>query len=167
MPAADIAAAIAVLAQDGEPLLLEAMPEPAPKKREQRPAGGMATYRIAVGRRNRVEPRMIVGALANEGGLKRSDFGRIEIKSTFSLVELPEGLSAETLSKLESTRISGELIDLRLDKGRPGRPHGGPTRFERRNPTKPGYQRGSRGGESSRGDGSRGERKPRHKHRDR
>jgi ATP-dependent RNA helicase DeaD len=141
VPAADIAAAIAVLAQDGEPLLLDEMPEPKPQKREARSSEGMATYRIAVGRQQRVEPRMIVGALANEGGLKRSDFGRIEIKSTFSLVELPAELSAETLRNLRDTRISGELIDLKPDRGRPGRPHGGPKKFERRNPTKPAYQR--------------------------
>ena len=166
VPAADIAAAIAVLAQDGEPLLLEAMPEPVAKKREPRSDAGMATYRINVGRQQRVEPRMIVGALANEGGLKRSDFGRIEIKSTFSLVELPEHLSAETLRALETTRISGELIELRPDKGRPGRPHGGPRKFESRNPTKPAFQRGGRGGDGFKGkDKDKG--KPRHKKRDR
>ena len=31
----------------------------------------MATYRIAVGKRHKVEPRQIVGAIANEGGLDR------------------------------------------------------------------------------------------------
>jgi ATP-dependent RNA helicase DeaD len=49
----------------------------------------MATYRIAVGKRHKVEPRQIVGALANEGGLNRGDFGHIQIRPDFSLVELP------------------------------------------------------------------------------
>ncbi len=84
VPAEDIAAAIAVLAQDGEPLLLEDMPEPPAhhhEKRERREtSGNLVRWRIAVGKRHRVEPRQIVGALANEGGLKRSDFGRIDIK---------------------------------------------------------------------------------------
>ncbi len=174
VPAADIAAAIAVLAQDGEPLFLEAMPEPVERKREPRSSDGMATYRIAVGRQHRVEPRMIVGALANEGGLNRSDFGRIEIKSTFSLVELPAQLSRETLKALESTRISGELIKLKPDSGRPGRPHGardgGPKKFEGRNPTKPAYARGSRGGEGAKDKGGFKDKprtKPRHKSSDR
>ncbi|MCB0889695.1 MAG: DbpA RNA binding domain-containing protein, partial [Nocardioidaceae bacterium] len=67
------------------------------------------------------EPRQIVGALANEGGLRRSDFGRIEIKPNFSLVELPADLSKETLKKLASTRISGVLIDIRRDEWQPPR----------------------------------------------
>ena len=128
VPAQDIAAAIAVLAQDGEPLFLEDLPEPkAHDKRERRePAGHLVRWRIAVGKRHRVEPRQIVGALANEGGLKRSDFGRIDIKPGFSLVELPPDLSADTLSRLQDTRISGVLIDLQLDKG--PAPRSGPRR---------------------------------------
>jgi ATP-dependent RNA helicase DeaD len=138
VPAEDIAAAIAVLAQDGEPLFLEDMPEPAQERRERRePAGGLVRWRVAVGKRHRVEPRQIVGALANEGGLKRSDFGRIDIKPNFSLVELPPDLSAETLSRLSETRISGILIDLQRDKG--PAPRSGPAkRFSDGGPTRPG-----------------------------
>ena len=144
VPAEDIAAAIAVLSQDGEPLLLEDMPEPsAPERRERRaPADGLVRWRISVGKRHRVEPRQIVGALANEGGLKRSDFGRIDIKPNFSLVELPPDLSDDTLAKLSDTRISGILIDLQRDKG-PAPRSGPPKRFK-----------------------DAGGKKPRHKHRD-
>ena len=79
----------------------------------------MATYRIAVGKRHKVEPRQIVGALANEGGLSRRDFGAISIRPDFSLVELPAELPPGTEEALASTRISGKLIDLRRDQGRP------------------------------------------------
>jgi len=138
VPSADIAAAIAVLAQDGEPLFLEDLPEPkAHERRERRePSGGLVRWRISVGKRHRVEPRQIVGALANEGGLKRADFGRIDIKPNFSLVELPPDLSRETLDKLAETRISGVLIDLQRDKG-PAPRSGPPKRFDER-PGRPG-----------------------------
>jgi ATP-dependent RNA helicase DeaD len=143
VPAADIAAALAVLAQDGQPLLLKPEPAPAPVHRERdtdnrgkdkgkaryedrgRPAerrprrGGsdvpMATYRIAVGKRHKVEPRQIVGAIANEGGLQRADFGHIDIRTDHSLVELPADLSRDTLARLDATRISGKLIALTLE----------------------------------------------------
>jgi ATP-dependent RNA helicase DeaD len=141
VPVEDIAAAIAVLAQDGEPLLLEDMPEPPAhhhEKRERRePSGNLVRWRISVGKRHRVEPRQIVGALANEGGLKRSDFGRIDIKPGFSLVELPRDLSRETLDKLADTRISGVLIDLQMDKGpapRSGPRHDGPSSYAGKKP---------------------------------
>ena len=73
IPAADIAAAIAVLAQDGEPLFLEEMPEPRTTERRERrePAGGLVRWRIAVGKRHRVEPRQIVGALASRWTSRR------------------------------------------------------------------------------------------------
>ncbi len=87
----------------------------------------MATYRISVGKRHRVEPRQIVGAIANEGGLGRNDFGHIDIRADHSLVELPAQLPAGTLAALQRTRISGKLIELALDDGAPlNRPGGHP-----------------------------------------
>ncbi len=72
----------------------------------------MASYTIAVGKRHKVEPRQIVGALANEGGLGRADFGLIDIRGDHSVVELPAELPPETWRALENTRISGKLIEL-------------------------------------------------------
>ena len=129
VPMADIAAALAVLSRDGAEFL---MTEPPPAKRERKERGereraprprrdDLATYRIAVGKRHRVGPGSIVGALANEGGLHRSDFGHITIKGDFSLVELPARLPKETWKKLAKTRISGVLIDLKPDHGRKSR----------------------------------------------
>ena len=144
VPEQDVAAALAVVAQGDTPLLLDpaaerqmrpetfqkdrpergARPERSGDRPERRPSRGgdqpMKTYKIQVGKRHKVEPRQIVGAIANEGGLSRSDFGHIQIRPEFSLVELPAELTPETWKKLESTRISGKLIELTED--------GGPTR---------------------------------------
>ena len=137
VPMADIAAALAASARDGESFL---MVEPPPERRRDRdrdrdrdgeraerrdrPArrtGEFATYRIAVGKRHKVGPGHIVGAIANEGGLHRSDFGHITIRADYSLVELPAKLPRHTLKALEHTRISGVRIDLQPDRG----PRGG------------------------------------------
>lgn len=88
----------------------------------------MATYRIEVGRRHKVEPRQIVGALANEGGLGRQDFGHIDIRPDHSLVELPAALPAGTWERLRTTRISGQLIKLSESQERGGRPDKKPHR---------------------------------------
>jgi ATP-dependent RNA helicase DeaD len=135
VPTADIAAALALQSHDGEEFL---MTEPPPEKRRERPDRGpredgpprrrrevrddLATYRIAVGKRHKVMPGAIVGAIANEGGLHRSDFGHITIRPEYSLVELPAKLPKQTLKALEKTRIQGQLIDLRPDRG-PKKPH--------------------------------------------
>ena len=68
-----------------------------------------------------------MGALANEGGLNRRDFGHISIRPDFSLVELPAELPPGTAERLAGTRISGKLIELRRDDGPPGkRPQAAP-----------------------------------------
>ena len=83
-----------------------------------------ATYRISVGKRHKVEPRQIVGAIANEGGLGRQDFGHIDIRADHSFVELPSQLPPGAWDKLRSTRISGQLIELTEagESSRPDRP---------------------------------------------
>jgi ATP-dependent RNA helicase DeaD len=141
----DVAAALAAVMHGEQPLLLEPEPEPRQRSFEERSTHGgtsqrgrsagpreshtgapMAAYRIEVGKRHKVEPRQIVGALANEGGLSRQDFGYISIKPDFSVVELPADLPAGTLERLESTRISGRLIEIKPDNGPfRGRPGGG------------------------------------------
>lgn len=144
-PMADIAAALALQSRDGEEFLMA--PEPPPERRERRTerrerpdrpssAKPFATYRIAVGKRHKIGPGAIVGAIANEGGLHRSDFGHIAIGPDFSLVELPAKLPKSIFKRLEHTRISGVLINLQperssgskprgRDGGKPRRKHGG------------------------------------------
>ncbi|MGR2752094.1 DEAD/DEAH box helicase [Agromyces arachidis] len=184
VPEADVAAALAVVAQGDSPLLLEPEPERPQRDRfdrdrdrggrdrfdrddrrdrgdrgdrpERRPRPGgrpMTTYRIAVGRRQRVEPRQIVGALANEGGLQRDDFGAIQIRPDFSLVELPADLPGEVFDRLSGTRISGRLIELRPDTGPKRRPRDGDRPYRR-------PRDDERGDEGFRDD--RPARKPRH-----
>lgn len=75
----------------------------------------MASYRLSVGKRHGVTPRQIVGALANEGGLTRQDFGRIDIRVDHSLVDLPATLPQQVWDALRGTRISGKLIELARD----------------------------------------------------
>ncbi len=132
VPEVDVAAALAIVLQGDTPLLLEPEPERAANevgrggpagrgpRRDDRTGNRpeLATYRINVGRRHRIQPRQIVGALANEGGLRRDDFGHIDIHVDHSLVELPAQLPARTWEALADTRISGKLIELsRVDGG--------------------------------------------------
>jgi ATP-dependent RNA helicase DeaD len=132
VPEVDVAAALAVVAQGETPLLIDPAAEKpirAPREERDRPERSasrerrgssdapMATYRINVGKRHKVEPRQIVGAIANEGGLRRNDFGHIQIRPDFSLVELPAELPSTVWDALRQTRISGKLIELQLDSG--------------------------------------------------
>lgn len=135
VPMADIAAALALQSRDGEEFLMTEPPPEKRRERTERPArsgdqrgprerrSDLATYRISVGKRHKVAPGAIVGAIANEGGLHRSDFGHISIRQDYSLVELPADLSKKTLKALERTKIQGQFINLQADRG--PKPHRG------------------------------------------
>ena len=136
VPEADVAAALAVVAQGETPLLLIARgrpsaalafdrerPRPAATRRSapsaaprpsgtarpptgSRSAGGSGSSRARSSARSRTR-----------AACSREDFGGIDIRPDFSLIELPVDLSGDVLDKLSGTRISGKLIQLRADGG--------------------------------------------------
>ncbi|MGO4690059.1 DEAD/DEAH box helicase [Glaciibacter sp. 2TAF33] len=103
-----------------------------PERRPRTGDSSLASYRIEVGKRQKVEPRQIVGAIANEGGLSREDFGAIQIFPDFSIVGLPADLPGDVLDRLKNTRISGKLIELRPDQASAPRGADRPPRKPRR-----------------------------------
>ena len=186
VPEADVAAALAVVAQGDTPLLLTEDDDrkferdrkqaarfledgARDRDRGDRPDRGaredrgprerrddLKMYRIEVGRRQNVNPGQIVGAIANEGGLRRDDFGRIQVRDDFSLVELPAKLSRETLDALSATRIGGKLIEMREDSGPAPRGKGWEDRRGGDRGGRGGYDRGGRGGYDRDDRGGRG-----------
>ena len=98
-----------------------------------RPAPGSGTrYRIEVGKKDRVKPGSIVGAIAGEGGIDGRDIGNIEIYPTFSLVDITADLSSEQLSRISKGYVSGRQLRIRVDEGPGGRSYGDRDGFERR-----------------------------------
>lgn len=137
----DLAAALAVLLQGGEPLFLA--PERAPARRDaaatgERPARArrepgerappgrdgdqpLESYRVEVGRSHGVRPSNLVGAIANEINLDSKYIGRIEIHDAYSVIDLPVGLPRDLQAILRRVRVAGQPLDIRpLSQG--GRP---------------------------------------------
>ncbi len=132
--AVDVAAALALMVQDGRPLEAAEPNLPPMNQRGQRKdqqggerssrpkratKEGHATYWVAVGHKDRVGPGNIVGAIANEANLDISEIGEITIRPTFSLVELPEQLSHKQQEALKNAVVGGRKLNLRLDRGAP------------------------------------------------
>ncbi|HEX5340786.1 MAG TPA: DEAD/DEAH box helicase [Gammaproteobacteria bacterium] len=138
IPAIEIAAALARLAQGDTPLLLEniveqperAVRNPHPERRapfadagsrkpvrpDQGPEPGMVRYRLEVGHAHGVKPGNIVGAIANEAGLDSQHIGRINIFDDYSSVDLPDGMPKAIFNELRKTRVAGRPLNLsRLD----------------------------------------------------
>ncbi len=128
---AEIAAALAFLAQADNPILLSAQ---APKRndrqassthdsnggqpnnrggehRRQEPLdSGMERFRVEVGHAHQVKPGNIVGAIANEAGLDGEHIGRINIQENFSLIDLPEGMPKDIFRDLQNVRVAGKKL---------------------------------------------------------
>jgi len=158
----NIAAALALLVQGDQPLLMEEPPaRPEREYRERgdrndrgdrgdrrrrrdfdrnakplkgRPDMDMERFQIAVGHNHNVQPKNIVGAIANEGNISASLIGQIEIHDDFSTVDLPSGMPKTTFQKLKRTFICGQRLNIRhadeMEENRGGkgprkRKHGG------------------------------------------
>lgn len=76
-------------------------------------AEGRARCRTALGARDGIAAKNLLGAILNEGGLAREAIGRIQVRDSFSLVELPEDGLEKLLAKLKDTRVAGKQLKLR------------------------------------------------------
>ena len=93
------------------------------------PSEGMERFRIEVGRAHGVEPRNIVGAIANEAGLDGQHIGQIEIEESHSFVDLPVGMPREVFQDLKKVWVCGlQLRISRLGDGPPVPPAKHPAR---------------------------------------
>ncbi|AJC48961.1 DEAD/DEAH box helicase [Allofrancisella guangzhouensis] len=82
------------------------------KKRPKRVDIDLTTYRIDVGRENDVQPRNIVGAIANEGGIDSKHICNISIEKDYTLVDLPANLSAKVINHLKKVWVAGKKLNL-------------------------------------------------------
>ena len=78
----------------------------------ERPATDMELFRIEVGHDHEVEPRNIVGAIANEAGLDAQNIGRIDIRDDHSLVELPLGMPKPIFADLKKAWVCGQKLNI-------------------------------------------------------
>ncbi|MYN29345.1 DEAD/DEAH box helicase [Duganella levis] len=76
---------------------------------------GMRTYRIEVGYQHGVKPGNIVGAIANEGGIDSKNIGRIEIFDDYTVLDMPDTLSRESLEMMGGIRVAGQALRISVD----------------------------------------------------
>ncbi len=59
-----------------------------------------------------------MGALIKEVGLAKGQLGRIDVKETFSLVEVAPAVAEQTIKRLGGISIKGRRVTARVDRGR-------------------------------------------------
>ncbi len=122
-----IAAALALIAQGSEPLLLS---EKEPSfGRDQKPGEEkvisvnanplkdfpkipMKRYRVEVGNSNNVKPGNILGAVANEADMDSEYIGSIQIFDNFSTIDLPDEMPKEIFDVLQKTVVNGKRLNI-------------------------------------------------------
>ncbi len=84
---------------------------------ETRRDATMTTLRIFGGRKDKVRPGDILGALTGDaGGLAGTDVGKIEIHDTFSYVAVARAVSTKALRSLSTGRIKGRRFRVAEEK---------------------------------------------------
>lgn len=77
----------------------------------------METLRLSGGRKDKLRPGDILGALTGEaGGLAGTDVGKIEIHDRFSYVAVSKAVSKKALQSLGAGRIKGKRFKAELMK---------------------------------------------------
>ncbi len=130
----DIAAALAQMVQGEKPLLIKDVItlDKRPRERERddddqpkkvrktprapsvefAPGAGKELFRVEVGRSHGVQPKNLVGAIANEAGVASANIGRIEIYDEHSTIELPEGMPKDIFMLLKKVWVSGRQLSI-------------------------------------------------------
>lgn len=120
---------------------------------------GFVRLFMSVGKKDGIRPGDLVGAITGEAGVEAGQLGRIELRETFSLVEVERGIAERVIRALNGTSIRGRAT--RVDFHRDDRRGEGAERTGR--PQGRGDRTGPAGRRSDRRPGTRdsGERPPR------
>jgi ATP-dependent RNA helicase DeaD len=88
-----------------------------PGERGPRRGMGGPTARIFIGagRQAGIRPQDLVGAIANEAGIRGNEIGAIEINERNSIVEVSQTVAQNVISALRGTTLKGRKVTVRMD----------------------------------------------------
>ena len=73
---------------------------------------------VGLGKKDRASAKDLVGALIRDAGVAKGDIGRIDVRETFSVVEVAAGAADRAVRGLTGTTIRGRRVVARLDRDR-------------------------------------------------
>jgi len=81
------------------------------------PQSGWAKVFVTVGTKDRASAKDLVGALIKEVGLQKGQIGKIDVRETFSLVEVSPDAADQAVRRLSGVSIRGRRVTARPDRG--------------------------------------------------
>lgn len=88
------------------------------KKSRPKPEWEVTKLWIGAGRKDKMRPGDLVGAIANEVGIDGDAIGSIEIADGYSTVEVPAEIANDIVAALKATKIKGRKVPVRLDRSK-------------------------------------------------
>src|SRR6266566_3152805 len=80
------------------------------------PAGWSRLF-VSIGRKDRASAKDLVGALIKEAGLQKGQIGKIDVRDTFSLVDVAPPVMDQAVQRLSGVAIRGRRVTARPDRG--------------------------------------------------
>ncbi|MDQ8161561.1 MAG: DEAD/DEAH box helicase [Gemmatimonadota bacterium] len=93
-------------------------PRAAKATKRSKPEWSVARLWVGAGRKLKMRPGDLVGAIANEVGIDASVIGAIQIADGYSTVEVPEEIAEDIITALRNTTIKGKKVLVRRDRMR-------------------------------------------------
>ncbi len=93
-------------------------PEPLPEVTDTRPlAAPMATLQLGAGKKDKLRPGDILGALTGDGGIAGSQVGKIKVLARSAYVAVERSVAKQALAKLERDKLKGRNVRARRVNG--------------------------------------------------
>jgi DbpA RNA binding domain len=83
---------------------------------DSQPEGGWVRVFVSVGRKDQASAKDLVGALIKEVGLEKGQIGKIDVRETFSLVEVSSDAAEQAVRRLSGVSIRGRRVTARPDR---------------------------------------------------
>ncbi|MEI6131449.1 MAG: DEAD/DEAH box helicase [Bacillota bacterium] len=150
----DVAAAFLKAALGGDEVKESVPTESASQvSRETGAEYGMARLFVNVGKKDKIEVRHIIEMIASNSGIDGGSIGAVDIKETFSFVEVPAQDVETVIVALDGIRLKGRTIA--IEKATPKSPVDGAQNADRNRGRRPSARSGGeRGGRSGGGERS-------------
>ena len=113
--AADCAAALLYISQ---PHLFENkrdQEEPAPPRPQsvRQPNPKSVRYRLDVGSKHQINQEQLLAVLIEESGVDRKRIARLEMRESYTLVDLPDGMPADIFQLLSEATVNGHPLSIK------------------------------------------------------
>ena len=80
-------------------------------------------YRLDVGSRHQITEEQLLMVLINESGVERKRISHVDMRETYTIVDLPDGMPADIFQLLNEATVEGRRLNIKRVKRTTQHPH--------------------------------------------